>query len=107
MKRTKELTEALYAAQGDLEKEIDLVIELTETRFADNRFDLVDEFLMNVDVCRLGPLTIEGILRSTYRFQRVLPNWEYFLNESRTVLENMGQDMELLLSGLETHAASA
>lgn len=100
MKNLKERIEELYAAQGDVDKEIDAVLALTETLFADNRFDLVDDFLLSVDACRLGPLSLEGILRSAYRFQRVLPNWEYFLGEAKGLLQSMGHDADSLLAGL-------
>lgn len=96
----KERIEALYRAQGDVDKEIEIVLELTETLFEDGRYDLVDEFLLNVDTCRLGPLSLEGILRSTFRFQHVLTNWEHFLGEARGLLANMGHDPEVLLAGL-------
>ncbi len=96
----KERIEALYRAQGDVDKEIEIVLELTETLFEDNRYDLVDDFLLRVDACRLGPLSLEGILRSTFRFQHVLPSWEHFLGEARELLLNMGHDTEILLSGL-------
>lgn len=96
----KERIEALYRAQGDVDKEIEIVLELTETPFEDNRYDLVDEFLLNVDACRLGPLSLEGILRSTFRFQHVLSHWEHFLGEARGLLASMGHDPETLLSGL-------
>lgn len=100
MKNLKERIEALYAAQGDTDREIETVLELTEALFEDNRFDLVDDFLLRVDACRLGPLSLECILRSAYRFQRALPNWEHFLGEARGLLQSMGHDAETLLAGL-------
>ena len=113
MKDLKGRMEELYRAQGDVDKEIDAVMELTEAFFEDNRFDLVDDFLMNVDACRLGPLSHEGILRASYRFQHVLPSWEHFLGEARGLLKGMGHDADVLLAGLvpvsqlETVARSA
>lgn len=100
MKNLKERIEALYSAQGEIDKEIEAVLNLTEALFEDNRFDLVDDFLLSVDACRLGPLSLEGILRSTYRFQRVLPNWEHFLGEAKGLLQSMGHDADMLLAGL-------
>lgn len=96
----KDRLETLYRAQGVIDDEIDAVFKLTEEWFADNRYDLVDEFLLNVDACRLGPLSLEGILRSTFRFQHALPNWEHFLGEARGLLQSMGHDAETLLAGL-------
>ena len=92
--------EELYRAQGDVDKEIDAVLELTETLFAEQRFDLVDDFLMRVDACRLGPLSLEGILRASFRFQHVLPSWGHFLSEASGLLKGMGHDAETLLAGL-------
>lgn len=100
MKDLKGRIEELYRAQGDIDKEIDAVLELTETLFAEQRFDLVDDFLMHVDACRLGPLSLEGILRASFRFQHVLPSWEHFLSEARGLLKGMGHDADLLLAGL-------
>lgn len=100
MGNLKDRLEALYRAQGVIDDEIDAVFKLTEEWFADNRYDLVDEFLLNVDACRLGPLSLEGILRSTFRFQGVLSHWEHFLGEARGLLASMGHDPETLLAGL-------
>lgn len=107
MKNLKARIDALYTAQGDLDEEIEIVLDLTETLFLDNRFDLVDELLMTLDAYRLGPLSLEGILRSTYRFQHALPNWEYFLGEAKTVMNSMGHDPEMFLAGLEAYPTAA
>lgn len=93
----------LYLVQGDSDKEIEIVLELTEALFTDNRYDLVDEFLIAIDVYRLGPISLEGILRSTYRFQHTLPNWEYFLGEARTAMKSLGKDVDFLFVGLMVH----
>lgn len=101
MKVLRTLIEALYRAQGDVDAEIEAVFNLTEHFFLENRYDLVDEFLMTVDVCRLEATTIECVLRSSYRFQHVLPNWKHYLDEAKSVLKSMGRDPGHLLAGLE------
>ncbi|MFB0964953.1 MAG: hypothetical protein QMC36_04655 [Patescibacteria group bacterium] len=101
MNDLKERIEELYRVQGDADREVELVLELTEALFEDNRYDLVDDFLMHVDTCRLGPLSLEGILRSSFRFRHVLPTWGHFLGEARGLLANMGHDADVLLAGLE------
>lgn len=105
MKDLRTRMETLYRAQGDVDAEADAVLDLTETLFLENRYDLVDEFLVTVDVCRLDATSVEGILRASFRFQHALPHWEFFLKEAEKAFSD-GKYPDYLLNGLEVEPSA-
>jgi hypothetical protein len=69
-------------------------------------FGEIDWLLRNVQLDRLAPEFLVGILRSTSHYSARFPYWSTFLNLSREQLIRRGLDADRILSGLGDEAMS-
>lgn len=84
----------------DIDREIDIVLRITEQNFASNRFDKVDTALASAITEYISPLAIEGLLRATYRFKHVLPSWDGMLKRAEESLLDAKVDVKIVLAGM-------
>lgn len=91
---------ALYEGHDDIEREIEIILRLTEKNFALNQFDEVDMVLASALTEYMSPLAIEGLLRATYRFKHVLPGWKDLLKRAEATLRDSNIDPDVVLSGM-------
>lgn len=90
---------ALYQEQ-DLDCAIDKLFVITEDNFVNKEFDKVNEVLELVDFSQLNSVLVEGLLRSTYRFQHLLPAWAHALSRAEKELSLRPEAQYDLLCGL-------
>lgn len=91
---------ALYENHEDIKNEVDIILRLTEKKFALNQFEEVDMVLASAITEYMSPLAIEGLLRATYRFKHVLPSWNEFLKRAEDTLRDSNIDVDIVLSGM-------
>lgn len=77
-----------------------VVFHFIETNFSTEKIGSVNAFMETIDLEKLSPWSISGLLRFTSRARDHLPHWLTTFNQAKKVLASKGYNADNLLVGI-------